>query len=419
MSARLLARSARAAATVSLCVTAAFGLAAPAQAVSPPSPGYLDLPATNWDGSGGGGLNTQLPTDPATLLRSLDADRAAGVAPRRYSTLLHQYWLTVGAQRSGIDLNRWDPNRGLRANLDTVNKVYDNYLRYQNADPRLYWAGMAGLAGASFASGFLDLQDVGGVVAADPVHRLGDAVGNALRIVPTPLGMRLPADVRALADDGPQLSSADVEWYQRRLLTMQKHIYVDMVPMHEAYLAGGMPAVDEMAAAGLLDDNAVQAWRDVAAGTPADLSDALVRMASREQNQIVADQWDVTAADDGHRGRVLAYATTVAAEPAIPGSHAPGIFDPVHTSAELAGSTWQVSAPLPAFNWADRDARWRYIADDLVPAYRSLIQDHPGQAQPLLHTPLATLVAQERILTRLPSFTAELARSLRVTRSTR
>lgn len=75
---------------------------------------YLDLPSVNGDGAGGGGLNPALPLDPDELLTALDQARAAGIAPRRYATLLHQYWLTIATRNADIDLAAWDPTRGFR-----------------------------------------------------------------------------------------------------------------------------------------------------------------------------------------------------------------------------------------------------------------------------------------------------------------
>jgi hypothetical protein len=73
--------------------------------------------------------------------------------------LLHQYWLVVSTRNAAIDLAAWDPARGVRANQNTFNQVYVNYFRPANQKPEFWWAGLAGIAGGSFASSFFDLRD--------------------------------------------------------------------------------------------------------------------------------------------------------------------------------------------------------------------------------------------------------------------
>ena len=105
---------------------------------------YLDVPADNADGEMAGGVSTGMTTDVAELRAALDVVRAARVATERYSTLARQYWLAVGAENADIDLEQWEPARGLAANLDTVDKVYVNYLRLYNSHDGFWWTGMAG-----------------------------------------------------------------------------------------------------------------------------------------------------------------------------------------------------------------------------------------------------------------------------------
>ncbi|MGW0172638.1 hypothetical protein ACWDUM_02215 [Rhodococcus sp. NPDC003322] len=370
----------------------------------------LDLVPANADAEDPGGLDPRLPTDSRVLGRAVAAARADRLAPVRYSTLLHQYWLARGAEASGIDLGTWDPRTGFAANAELVNRVYANYGRYQRERAELNWAGMAGMAGASFTAGFLDIDTGRGVLSVDAVHRIGEAVAAAVGTLPTDAAERLPDDVRALATVAPTLTADDLDWYQQRLLVMQKHIYFDMVPMHEAYLTEGRPAIEEMRAAGLLDANTEAAWEAIFTGSPEGRADAVVRMADREQNTIVADQWDATARGRDGAGRVLAYVTTVAAQPSIPGTRAPGVFAPltVHAATAPGGAGVRVQAPLPDFNWADRGPRWRYIAGDTAPAYRLLAEQRPGEIGALLGLPFATFADQQRVVARAPALIRDL-----------
>ncbi|MFF0456581.1 hypothetical protein [Nocardia africana] len=375
---------------------------------------YLDIPVVNGAGESAGGLNPELPLDISQLRAGLDQARADGVAPQRYAALLHQYWLAVATADADIDLAGWDPIQGVAANSRTFTQVYVNYLRLTTAHPEFYWTGLAGLAGGSFASGFFDMSDVATILSVPGIHQLGDAVADLLRATPAPLVAALPADIRLLATEGPRLTAEDLAWFQTRLMIMQKHIFLDQVPMHEAYIAGGLPAIEEMYAAGVLDDNAVQAWRSLATGTVAGYNDALMRMTDREQNQIIADQWDVTSGGRGPMGRVMTYVSTVAAKPAVPGVRAPGVFAPTVVSAEVDGRTMTLRTPLPDFNWADRDPRWAYITGDLVPCYERM-QAAPGPARQVLSVPFAGDLAAGRLLNRLPDLLTDLTSQWQLT----
>lgn len=395
------------------CFMLAF-VSAPAVRAEPSYYSYLDLPVTNGAGERAGGLDPQLPLDIPALRAALDGARADGVAPKRYAALLHQYWLVVAAQNADIDVLGWDPSRGVAANSRTFTQVYVNYLRLANTHPEYYWTGLAGLAGGSFASGFFDMSDVAGILSVPGIHELGRAVADLLRVTPAPLVAALPSDIRVLAMAGPQLTAADLAWYQTRLMIMQKHIFLDQVPMHEAYAAEGLPAIEEMYAAGVLDDNAVQAWRSLATGTVPGYNDALLRMTDREQNQIIADQWDTTAQGRGVMGRVLTYTSTLAAKPAVPGVRAPGVFAPTTVSAVVDGRTVSLRVPLPDFNWADRGPRWNYITGDLVPCYERMRAD-PSFARQVLSVPFTDQLAAGRLLTRLPDLLADLTSQWQLT----
>ncbi|MFG1772437.1 hypothetical protein ACGFIX_22895 [Nocardia salmonicida] len=395
--------------SVALLLTVVLGaLLAPAAHAVPAYAAYLDLPALNGDGEYGGGLHPELPSSQPPLREALTQARADGIDPTRYATLLHQYWLVVATDNAAIDLAAWAPERGVAANSATFSQVYVNYFRIAAARSDLYWAGMAGIAGASFAAGFFDVGDVGGVVSVGGIHDLGNTVAGLLGATPPQLLTGVPADITALAVLGPRLTVADLAWYQTRLTIMQKHIFIDLVPMHEAYLADGMAGIDEMFAAGLLDDSMRVAWAGIDGGTEAGRADALVAMADREQNQIVADQWDATARGRDGMGRVLTYVTTVAGKPAVPGTRAPGVYAPVTVWSPIAaGRPLGLRTPLPAFNWADRETRWDYIAADLLPRHLALATDAAAAAA-VYREPFAVKLDRGRMLARLPDIIADL-----------
>ncbi|MEV6321822.1 hypothetical protein AB0M45_11575 [Nocardia sp. NPDC051787] len=394
------------AAGLSLCLV--FGLGTqPTAHAEPVYAAYLDLPAVNGDGVGAGGLNPLLPLEESILAEAVRQARTDGVVPRRYATLLHQYWLVVATRNAAIDLAAWDPAGGARANERTFNQVYVNYLRLATQHPEFYWAGLAGIAGGSFASGFFDMSDVGVVLDIPGIHQLGNAVADLLRATPPELARALPEDIRLLATEGSRLSAEDVAWYQTRLMIMQKHIFTDLVPMHEAYVALGMRGIDEMYAAGVLDDDIRTAWQSIAAGTENGYIDALIRMTDREQNRIVADQWDETAAGRAPMGRVLTYVSTVAGKPGVPGVRAPGVFAPTTVRADVSGRTLALRAPLPDFNWADRETRWDYITGDLVPRHIDMETDRV-LAGAVLGESFWSKLARGRLAARLPDLITDL-----------
>ncbi|MGK8512339.1 hypothetical protein ACRS5S_31445 [Nocardia asiatica] len=398
-----------------LSLSLVFGVSAVATADAEPAyAAYLDLPSVNGDGAGAGGLNPLLPLNEAALAEAVRQARSDSVEPRRYATLLHQYWLVSATRNADIDLATWDPGRGPRANERVFNQVYVNYLRLATRHPEFYWAGLAGIAGGSFASGFFDMSDAAVVLDVPGIRELGAAVADLLRATPPELARALPQDIHLLATEGSRLSAADVAWYQTRLMIMQKHIFTDLVPMHEAYVALGMRGIEEMYAAGLLDDDIRAAWQSIAAGTREGCVDALVRMTDREQNHVVADQWDETAAGRAPIGRVLTYVSTVAGKPAVPGVRAPGVFAPAVVTAEVGGRSLALRVPLPGFNWADREARWNYITGDLVPRHIDLETD-PVLAAAVLGEAFWGKLARGRLAARLPDLLADLSAHWQIT----
>ncbi|WP_280426383.1 hypothetical protein [Nocardia carnea] len=369
---------------------------------------WLDLPNPGADGSTAGGINPGLPVNVSTLKAALDDARSAAVAPHRYATLLHQYWLAVSARNAQVDLMRWDPNLGARVNEITFRKVYVNYLRLVRENPNFWWIGMAGLAGAPFAGGFSDLSGLRGVIGKPLVRRALDAVGVFSRFIGVPGLQDLPEDIRFTAREGARLTSQDISWYQIRILIMQKHIFTDVVSQHEAFISDGMAGIEEMYRAGLIDDNARTAWLGIASGRRWGLEDALVRIADREQNQIVADQWDVTAAGRGGLGRVMTYASTVLAQPIIPGVRVPGAFAPTTVTGTLAGRRVSLRMPFPNWNWADREGRWAYILHDLIPRHREMVL-RPRDAAAVLGTPFSEIFARGQLVNRLPTLASNLS----------
>src|SRR5262249_41250607 len=120
-------------------------------------------------------------------------------------------------ERAGIDRSTWRPSRGVAENRKTVEAVYAYYGRLFLEHPYLEWAGMASMIGPAFYAGFMDLGFV------------PDAWRSAVHAV-------LGRASRRLARRG----AGDLGFYETTFLTMQKKIFEDQAPMHEAYLAHGL-----------------------------------------------------------------------------------------------------------------------------------------------------------------------------------
>ncbi|MEU7766137.1 hypothetical protein AB0B25_13525 [Nocardia sp. NPDC049190] len=217
----------------------------------------------------------------------------------------------------------------------------------------------------------------------------------------------MPADLRLLATAGTRLSAEDIVWYRARLMIMQKHIFTDLVPIREAYVAPGLRGIDELYAAGVLDDDMRTAWQSLATNTCDGSVDALIRMIDPEQNQVIADQWDAISAGRAPIGRVLTYVRTLFGKPAVPGARAPGVFASTVVRADVAGRSLALRTSLPDFNWADRDSRWTYIIGDLVPRHVDLETD-PALAAAALGESFGAVLARGRVVARLPDLLADL-----------
>ena len=367
---------------------------------------YLDLAAVNADAEAAGGLHPTLPSDSAKLRVLLDEARSAGVDPRRYQVLLKQYWLAVGTESAGIDLASWTPFDGVHANLGNLTDTFAFYERLQLEHSELQWAGMGGMVGPAFAAGLLDV-DFGRVVLN--IRAISDAmavVWRELDRVGTPIAQSIaaPEDLQALLQVGHEIRPEDVMWFQGKVIAMSKHIFSDLIPMHMAWIHNGADGISELDRAGLLDENARIAWRNIASGNPEAVFDGNVRLLRREQYQSVGDQWDEAKNYRGSVGRALTYLTTFAASPSMPGVIPPRESD----SLEFQVGAARIATPLPDFNWADRDGRWIYITNQLLPVYRDLMNDQPVLWRETLSAPVSQRIAGQGMIAQLP----ELLRSM-------
>ena len=291
--------------------------------------------------------------------------------PVAYADYLEQYWIDQALQQAGIDPAEWDPSQGFDGNRDIVSAVYEYYGELYLANPDLEWAAMANMIGPSFAGGFADLdlaRDVAqGVLAGSP-------------LLPPPHA----GNLAVLAS----LSDADLAFYESTLLSMQQEIFFDQGSMHQAYVDGGIAEIERMHAAGVIDDNAMQAWYGINSGDPTRVDDGNHRLLWREQNQIIVDDYQ-TMYNHFPTGPAVTYGITLIGEPTIPGAQTFGEVFPVTFDVETPGphnipftgidnplqGTVTVTTPLPEGNVADQSSRWALIEQDTWPAFADLTDE--------------------------------------------
>jgi hypothetical protein len=342
------------------------------------------------------------PRDPDELAALLDEARAAGLPPTQYADVLREHWVAQALIAAGIDPNAWDPSRGAEANREIIEAVYAYYARLYLDDPDLQWAGMAAMIGPSFAGGFLDLA------------MLRELAGE----IPAPLRPALPPGFEQLG----QLTAYDIAFYERTLLEMQRDIFHDQGVQHQAYADGGMAAIEELAAAGLLNPTSLAAWRDIASGEPDRVARGNAVHLEREQREIIAKKYD------DMRGRfptgpAVTWAMTFAGSPSIPGARSyPDVFPATITQGSpglrrvpLVGwdnplqVTVEIETPFPAGNISVYEQRWDLIEQDTLPAFRDLLERDPARVQELLEQPVGERIEDYRLATRWPDLVAQLA----------
>lgn len=381
---------------------------------------YLDAARSNENAESNGGVAPSFPTNPDELRPLLDRARARGVEPARYQALLHQFWLTTATRKAGLDLDAWDPNLGLAANQQNLANTFSYYERLQLENPNFLWTGQGGMAGPSFAAGIMDIDLGRSVLEVRQARDAIAAVVGTLDAAAAPATAHLPEDVRAVLEVGSVVTAENIAHFQTQVIAMSKHIFMDLIPQHEAFLAGGMTAIDEYRDAGLIDDSAYRAWQDLATGDPEKVVDGNLELLRREQFQTIGAQWDDARNDNGAVGRALTYLSTVAADPAIPGVIPPRETNPLTltagdvTGTRSDGPQWRLQTPLPAFNWSVREERWQYITEQMVPKYRALEDTQPVLWRATLSKPMQQQIDEQRALARLPQMLTSMARTTQV-----
>ncbi|WP_210753976.1 hypothetical protein [Gordonia paraffinivorans] len=338
---------------------------------------YLNLPLVNRDASQGpGGVHPKLPTDPKVLQKLVDEARDRGLPPSSYTALLFQYWLVDTTTRAGIDLASWDPRKGVAANHQNLLKSYRYYEDLQLAHRELQWAGMGGLVGADFGGGLLDYKDATEIYEFTRLQPVVQAiVAKVNELAGKQAVDSLPAGLPALARVGAKITTDDLRIVQGQILVMQKNIFSDLMPMHRAYVTGGLPALREMHEAGIFDDEIMHHWEGIASKDPERVAAGNARLLQREQGEVIKKQWDATRNYRNGVGEAMTYASTILAAPSVAGVVPPRDINQVQvTGRALDGRKAIVTLPLPKWNWSVYEDRWEYITEQLLPKYKSQVE---------------------------------------------
>ena len=295
---------------------------------------------------------------------------------------LQEAWFRRALDSAGIKRGNWHPGRGVEENRRTVEAVYGYYGRLFIEHPYLQWAGLAGMIGPAFYAGFQDLGLLPDALRGAVIAVLGRA-------------SRRP----------PGRAAGDLGFYETTFLTIQKKIFEDQAPMHEAYLAGGVAQIEEFYRAGIIDAATLQAWRQIDAGSrdpaAADaLADGNRTLLFREQHDIIDRYWVRML---GHRwplGPAFTYLLTLAGAPSVPRAQSYPQRYPLRVDAWLPPIAISARTPLADGNIAIFADRWKLIDADTLPAYLAFIRDYPDRARAVVAIPLSRRVTGFRLLAR-------------------
>lgn len=379
---------------------------------------YVNLPLVNRNAEyGPGGVHPALPTDLGILQALVEEARASGRTPESYAALLFQYRLVVATEAAGIDLASWNPRIGVSANRSNLVKSYRFYEDLQLGHSELQWAGMGGQVGADFGGGLIDFELMADVYSLPNLQQLANAIVSQVtdRVGKQALE-QLPEGLRALASVGRTVTADDLDFALGMILVMQKNIFSDLMPMHQAYADEGLPALEEMQRAGLFGHDVMDAWRDVASGDPDRIAQGNAALLQREQGVIIRDQWDRVRAYKGDVGEAITYASTVAGSPSVAGVVPPRSFRPLEFTTTLAdGRTANVTMPLPDWNWSVYEDRWDYTTSQLLPKYRAMVEEDWPRLVATLSVPYEIQLESHRPMMTLPQTLESALSSLKVT----
>ncbi|WAJ32693.1 WXG100 family type VII secretion target [Arthrobacter sp. FX8] len=339
--------------------------------------------------------------NPEAAKTAMDAAADSGLISKNskgYQDFLNSYWNRQAMLDMGIDPADWDTSKGTEYNWETITKVYDFYGQAYLANPDLQWAGMANMIGPSFAGGFRDMA-----MLRDLAQQITD---NPASDIPLPVLDQL----EQLAG----MTDAEIRFYETSMLDMNKEIFLDQARQHQAYLNGGIDEINRLRDSGAIDQATANAWAQIDSGDPDQVREGNTALLYREQNEIIADDYDNMRGHPG--GEAVTYMVTLAGEPSIPGAKSyPEVF-PYSFSVESPGpenipfTSWDNPAQFrtdfttgfPDGNIANADQRWNLIRQDTLPAYQHLLATDPDRAAQIIGSDFDGRVDQYRPTNNIP-----------------
>jgi hypothetical protein len=315
-----------------------------------------------------------------------------------YADFLSSYWNNQAMLDTGIDPSTWDTSKGTEHNWETIKKVYDFYGQAYLSNPDLQWAGMANMIGPSFAGGFKDmamLRDIAQQIADNPASD-----------VPLPI----LDQIEQLAG----MTDEEIRYYETSMLDMNKEIFLDQARQHEAYMNGGIDEINRLRDSGAIDSKTAESWAKIDSGDPELIQEGNTSLLYREQNEIIADDYDNMRNHPG--GEAVTYLVTLAGEPSIPGAKSYAEVFPYTFSVESPGpenvpfTNWDnptqfrtdFTTGFPDGNISNADERWELIRQDTLPAYQDLLATDPARAEQIIASDFNDRVDQYRPINNIP-----------------
>jgi uncharacterized protein YukE len=339
--------------------------------------------------------------NPDAAKAAMDAAADSGLIDKdseEYADFLSSYWNQQAMLEMGIDLADWDTSKGTEYNWETIKKVYDFYGQAYLANPDLQWAGMANMIGPSFAGGFRDMA-----MLRDLAQQIAD---NPASDIPLPM----LDQIEQLAG----MTDQEIRFYETSMLDMNKEIFLDQARQHEAYINGGIEEINRLRDSGVINADTAKAWAQIDSGDPELIQEGNTSLLYREQNEIIADDYDAMRNHPG--GEAVTYLVTLAGEPSIPGAKSyPEVF-PYTFTVESPGpenvpfTNWDnptqfrtdFTTGFPAGNISDADQRWALIQQDTLPAYQDLLATDPARAEQIIASDFDDRVEQYRPTNNIP-----------------
>lgn len=306
-----------------------------------------------------------------------------------YQLFVSGYWAAEAMENAGIDPDSWDTSMGTVANQETITKVYEYYGRLFLNNPDFQWAGMANMIGPSFASGFNDLAAIRQVV------RTGLS-NNPLK----------NPELSAVGD----LSDRELEFFEIKLLDMQKEIFLDQAGQHEAYLTGGTTETNRLAEIGAIDLETSLAWHEINDGitqnNTASVNRGNEKLLLREQDAIIGDDYDAMRNRNGPVGMAFTYGITAVGEPSIPNAQSYADIKPA--TVDVPHTDYTLVTGLPDGNISRFDDRWKLIQEDTLPAYLDLVNNDPDRANDIIASDFASRRQENSVVNRIPDILNDL-----------